>query len=222
MTKEYIRTVTTRGTIPVSELVLFHSNFEHLIGFSKGVGIGDAIFELDPNLSFSGAQSLHIKTRTTDTAEDDEIQAFLQSHLPPTKNVSLLARFYSPTFTTLKTLLFQLEWYDGTNVHRAFIKYYEAVPKLTYLNSGGTETDLPDLDHVLHFLSWHSFNFPVDFMNNKYRSFQLDEINIDLSDLPIYTTESALLPHLRSILSITTAGAAPTELYIDNYIVLQS
>ncbi len=218
MSKEYTRIITTLGTIPVAGSILFHDDFESLLRFTKTGTGGDDIFELDPTISFSGAQSLHLKTRTTATAEDDEVLTYIKTHLHPSKLVSQIIRLYSPDFTKIKIIDFDIYFYDGVNLNRATVVFTPATPAWTYLDSAGDFPPITGAGFNILNAGWHTITLKASFATNKYISLTIDHHHFDLSTLDIRQTSApTVLTHLLSQLFFTTVGASPAELYLDEY-----
>ncbi len=216
MGKEYTRPVTVLGNIPVSGQVIFQDDFEGLLQWVQEAGDGDSIFELDPSLAFSGNQSLHMKTRTVDAAPRDVIRAIRLIHCLPSKFITLACRFYIPIFGVTDHSYIRLQFYDGANVRTAQIFFYPQTPEWKFLNSGETETIIPDSDIPLSAYVWHYAILRINFNTGYYTSLQVDHLHFDLSAQALFTDPNTVISHLNVATAIITDGIDPTSINIDS------
>ncbi len=217
MSKEYTRLFTTLGLVPVHGSILLHNNFEHLPFLIASATAGDYIFELNPNLSFSGAQCLHIKTRTTDAAGNDFIKGTIKTHLFPSLRATLTIRFRSPDFTKIAKFFFSLLFNDGTNLHTATVTYIPGTPNWLYYNAAGENPAVPNSGLNLSVDTWHSITLKVDFRTKEYISMAINHLLCSLSGLSVNSNSDGTESSLSCSFRLDAAAALPAELFIDEF-----
>ncbi len=218
MSKEYTRQITALGITPNHGPILYQDDFEHTLNWVKSGGVGDAFLELDPSLAFSGNQSLHLKTRTTDPAENDNIAADLLTYISPSKKLSHAFFFRSPSFDAIKQILFSAGYYDGTDIHDYSIQFNPPTPIWQYRDSGGILQDIPSSALIPRISAWHRFLLNINLNTEKYISFSFDNHFFDLSDLSYHVDTSVTLTHHKTQIKIWAEGAAPADLSVDDFI----
>ncbi|MBA7581720.1 hypothetical protein ES708_23631 [subsurface metagenome] len=215
MGKEYFRHTITRGLIPVGEDLLFFDGFENLNNWTKSGSGGDEIFELDPHFAFSGKQSLYLKTRTTNAAENDFLYCDRPTFLPPTMIAKASFIWYGPTLATAKNISFSIAFYDGGVLHEATVFHYPASNKWFYYTTGPSEVEIPGSELDLSVNAWHRLQLAVDFFNSNYLYIRSDHKEHILTGIPTYKSTAVVESRLILRPKITTVGAAPTDLHLD-------
>ena len=219
MAKEYTRALTTLGIIPIAGQIILHDDFEQLLKFTQLLGEGDSIFELDPSLCKQGSQSLHLKTRTAEAAIGDAIQANTLTHLLPSKILTFIGSFRLPSNTTPAFLQFAFTFDDGSVAYVSAVNFNPNTPDWEYQTTGSALISIPGSDIQLAPLCWHQVILKIDFATKKYISFSVDNLFADLSSIALDTTGSASQITFTPAFTIETAGAAPTEVNFDEFII---
>ncbi len=218
MSKEYTRSLTILGSIPIAGSVLFHDDFESLLNWTQAQGAGDSIFELDPSLAFNGKQSLRMKTRTTDSAEGDPISAIHYFRLGPTKTISATVIFNIASNTPIEQFVLSLIFYDGTNKHWGAVYYRPGVPDFAYRIDATTYSTITGSETLLLCPGWHSLTLNIDFNALLYHSMIIDHLPFDLSSVTIFSDTNPTDSHLFTSIGIETDSANPAEINIDDVI----
>ena len=219
MSKEYTRSVNILGQIPITGQIVIYDDFENILHWTKYLGAGDDIFELDPTVAKQGSQSLYFKSRTTDAAEDDFIGAYRSIYLLPSKVMSFLGNFRYPSFLAIKYIAFMFQWFSGTHLHTARVNYNPNVPSWDYNNSAGAPIVIPGFDTKLSTDTWHSIILRANFAIGNYLSLQVNHMTADLSGLAFQVAENTANSFLTKTIFLATAGAAPATLYLDEIII---
>lgn len=219
MAKEYSRSQTILGLLPISGSIILHDDFSGPLQWTKGVGLGDAIFELSPSISKHGKQSLHLKTRTTDAANGDEVRAVRYLHLLPSKVLSFLSSFRCTDFSKILHIMFSFEWYDGASTHICHLKFSPGTPKWEYYDSATAYQIIAGLGVALYDDAWHNLQLVVNFATDKYISFRLDHLLADLSAIAFYSGAPAADSMLMATIEVKTNSASPAEIFIDDIMI---
>lgn len=219
MGKEYTRSMSILGSLPVAGQVIFYDNFESLLKWTKTAGEGDSIFELDPSLSQQESQSLHLKTRTTSADIGDEIVAGRNMHLLPSKVLSFACLFHFSANERIEHIQFLFKWHDGSNRHSALIRYRPDNPDWAYQNTTPEFVSIPNSDVLLEALTWHLIVLRINFDTDKYLSLQINNLLFDLSAFPLFTDALATTSYLLKRISIQTSTAFPAALHLDEIII---
>lgn len=215
MGKEYTRSFTTVGLVPLLGSVILHDNFENLTRFIKTGTGGDDIFELDPSISYNGSQSLNMKTRVTGASTSDYISTKILTHLLPSKRLTFSIRFLSPDFTKIQQFYFYFLFYDGVNINSAEIIFFPNTPIFQYRGDDNALHNIPNSGFNLIDDAWHALTLEIDFLNSKYISFSVDHLFFNLSDLSLHTGTDATLMHLSTEIYLNTVGNAPAQVRLD-------
>lgn len=219
MSKEYTRRISTLGNVPSQGPFIFFDDFEALLKWTKYDGPGDSIYELDPTIAYSGNQSLHIKSRTTNATENDIIGTRIKLFMTPSKKLNQSMIFRSPDFTKIKTIDFYHTLDDTLTLHFPTIRFSPAGPKWQYLDSAGDPQDIPGAIYPLSVNAWHRLHLLADLNTNKFISMSIDSRHYDLSNISIEAYSPGVNMYLDITAFIVTAGAAPAEIYIDDFLV---
>lgn len=216
MTREYTRSVVILGQVPFVNQIIYHDDFEHTLHWTKGGTVGDFIFELDPTISKSGSQSLHIKTRTEGSLDTDGIYAKILMYLRTTKLVNIIANFHSPDFTKMSEFSLELSFKDGTLIHKVGVKYIPTPPGFQYMIQDENYAPIPDSALSINSITWHQLTLSANFNLHKYRFLDINHIHHDLSLHSTYSDTSTEPTYLEAIFQIINKTAEPCEIYIDD------
>ncbi len=219
MSREYTRRISTLGSVPTHGPFTAFDDFESILKWVQNVGTGDSIFELDPTIANSGNQSLHLKTRTTAAAEDDLIGAIMYTHMLPSKKLNQSILFRSPDFTKIKEIKFFFDFYNIPLRHFAQIIFLPNTAKFQYADHENIPQDIPDSDIKPYPDAWHRIQLLADLNINKYIALIFDAHYFDLSHLKLFTDSHLLNTYFLTYINIATIGAAPCELYLDDFLL---
>ncbi|MBA7538213.1 hypothetical protein ES705_30487 [subsurface metagenome] len=215
MSREYTRRVSILGNIPVLGPVTLFDEFDDPIKWTKGGPGGDFIFEHDPNYSFNGRQSLHMKTRTTDSTANDIITATRYVHIPPTSKILTAFLFSTPDRSKIDFLSLELTYDNGITAYISRLVFLPLTPTWQYNNSAGVNTNIPESTRPLKDSTWHRIAFATDFLNNKHIHALINRDLFDLSSLDLSTGAGLNEECLYISLNLKNIGANPSEIYID-------
>ncbi len=219
MSREYTRRISVLGQVPSHGPFTFYDDFEGILKWTKNIGAGDSIFELDPTIANSGNQSLHMKTRTTGAAEDDTIGAIIHTHMLPSKKLNQSVLIRSPDFTKIKSIEYYFDLFNIPLHHFAQILFFPNTAKFQYTDHNNVLQDIPDTDRKPAPNAWHRIQLLADFNSDKYISLIFDSHFHDLSQFEIHNPGYTIHTFFESFINITTIGAAPCELYIDDFLI---
>lgn len=220
MAKEYTRATTVLGSLPVAASVLYHQTFDHLVSVIIGSLVGDSTVELDPSISFSGPNSLLMKTRAVGAAADDSITISDLLPLPPSKQTLFTLRFSSPNMSPTKTLTFTFEFLDGTARFVAVLIYDQAAKTLSYVDEGGSPVVIASFSAVLVSNMFHFLAISIDFASNRWVAVQFNDLLVNLSGVPLQTSAVAASARAQFFIEGVTAGAATLALNIDELAII--
>lgn len=219
MAKEYIRPTVILGQLPIAGQVVLTEDFENLLNWTKVGGEGDSIFELDPTISKQGNQSLHLKTRTTSADTGDIIGAQRLLHLLPSKVMSFLFSFLTPSLALINDITLQFQWNDYVTVHTASFRFKPNTPIWEYYGTDEEFHDIPTLAIELYQDSWHLTNLKINLAADRYISLQVDHLKSDLTGIAVHTTTPSPASYLKTLIQFSTIGTTPAELYLDDILI---
>ncbi len=219
MGKEYTRPIIVTGLLPFSDRIIYHDDFEGILKWPDEGSLGDYIYELDPSVSLHGNQSLYLKTRTAGAIAGDNVFAARYDHLRPSKVHNFITNLRSPDWTKMLSCEIYLSYSDGNIGTVAAIKLRPNIPDIQYYTTGQDYASIPDSEYRLYNNSFHQINLKINFATYKYLSLTVDHRFFDLSALTFFSTPALGFGYLKTKIWITTAGAAPAELYIGTTIL---
>lgn len=221
MSKEYTRSLTVLGLAPTAGSILLDHHFSNILHWGQTGGAGDAIYELDPTISERHSQSLFLKTRTTDAAEDDLIGTRNRIHLRNSLFLGFACIVYSPAFTAIKYIEFRFFFNNGDDRKIAAVRFYPNTPIWKYENPYDTLNDIPGSDITLLNSTFHRIALEASFTLDSYLSLQVDHRLFDLSSFPITPTANPADISLTFDLEICTVGAAPCQLHLSEVLIYE-
>lgn len=219
MGQEYIRSGIVAGDNQRGLGLLYYDDFEGLLGFSAAGDGSDYVVEHDNTVAFMGSQSLHLKTRTTGAADDDEVSATREMCISPHGIFLWRCYFMCPDVSDCKGLRFELNVYDGTANRQGYIYLYPSSGEVCYLNSAGGVTELTDMAHALVDNAWNLFQFKLNFKKYRYNSVSLNNLHHDFDDIKLRNAGASTSLYAGATVKLIATSAAPAEAYIDNLII---
>lgn len=222
MAKEYTRDVSFVSDLPGQGKVLYHTLFSDTVSLEKYGGVGDAFFELDPNVPYTGPNSLYMATRTTGQAEGDSITAYIPLYMPPSKLITALYRFLVPDLTTVKQLTILINVWDGTNLRTAYARVVPGTNTLTRNNEAAGSTEITDWVGPLTTGAWQFVSLALDFNSDTFRSLIINGEKFDLTDIPFQSQASATDPYMEIQFDIDAEAAGPAAINIGETAVLEA
>lgn len=221
MGKEYEREITVQGSVPNLGPVLLFDDIEDLLKWVEAGTGGDSVFEKIATVAYNGSACLHMKSRTTNAAEDDEISGYRDTIMRPGKRYRMECLFRPDASAQSKLVFFRALLYDGTNSHNAQVRWDEVNTKWQYLNSVAGWTDVPGGSQDLVADQFHRFLLEWDLSSGKYIRFVCDGLEVDLSGVSFYVTADASATIMRLDVGMFAGAAPPGELYFDDVLVLE-
>ncbi|MBA7633908.1 hypothetical protein ES703_41479 [subsurface metagenome] len=219
MSREYTRQISVIGNVASHGPVILFDDFESLLKWGIYSGEGDSIFELDPTLAYYGNQSLYMKSRTTDAAEDDIIGANRRLYMSPALKLNQAVHFLSPDFTKINKIVFYFTLADGAVIHYPTVVFDPNTPLLQYHDFENNPQTVPGTNYKPAINTWHRLQLLANLVSNRFIGITLDSHFYDLSPYSLYTYANPASTRLDIYLMIYTAGAAPAELYIDDFLI---
>ncbi len=221
MSKEYTRRLSILGSIPRHGPIVFFDDFEDLLKWVFTATGADFIAELYTNLALYGNQSLHLKTRTTGTADGDSVIADVFISMHDSQTLKLTAPFRITSLTDLEFIGIQFSLFDGTNENRAGIFYYGNTPDLRYWDATGNRVPITGSGQTLRADIWHTFHLLVDMSSGSYISAGVNQNIFSLAGVPFLESADATNSSLKVSLRIEAAGATPAEAYFDEFLITE-
>lgn len=221
MGKEYERQIMVLGEVPSLGPVLLFDDMEGLLKWAQVGDLGDDVFEKSAAVAFNGSASLHIKTRTTNSAEDDETSGQRILFERPGLRYSIECIYQFLVQGDTKGVWFKVEMSDGALRHRIELKFVAISSKWQYRNSGNTFTDVPGGAQGLLEAGWHRIRFEFDQNKKEYIKMVSDGLEVDLTGISYYTGAEVADRWLDVQVGIIAAAVGPVEGYFDDVLLLE-
>ena len=163
-------------------------------------GVGDA----GGSILFGGG-SLSVKTHTD---VNDAYAAYQKHGLTPSLKEKIECDVQFKSATDNKRIDFDIIFYDGANLHEAYLLYDPVNSKWQYKNSAGSLVDISGGSQSLAAGANHHLVITVDFYNDKYGYILCDNKKFDLRTISLYTAASAT--KVSAVFQYGTATATAT------------
>ena len=221
MGQEYIRTVRVSGLIEsAGNILLFDDCDVFRNWFTDGTGT-DFVVALDTTIIFNGDASMKLQTKATSPAAGDFVEAFRRIYLPASKLVSMELFWRYSIEADTRFIDFLLKYFDSSNRHEADIRYNVQSAKWQYLNSAGTFSDIPGGAQSFTQKAWNRLKFTIDFRNNQYLKFTSNDLEVDLTDTPIYNPSDTTKPQLTTHIRLEAETANRPVMHFDDLMLIE-
>jgi len=221
MGSEYIRQIMVLGLVPSLGPVVLFDDIEDLFKWVEGGTGGDTVFEKIATVAYNGSACLHVKTRTTNAAANDNILATRSTFQRPGRRYRLDVLFRLEVLANCKMLTFRCRTYDGSNLHTVAIRYDPQNTKWQYMNLAGAETDIVGGSQNLVAAGFHRLLVEWDESKGEYTKFICDGLEIDMSGLAYSKSASAGAVRILLDLEIKAQSTTPPEAYFDDVLVME-
>lgn len=186
--------------------------------FVDGTG-GDDVHEYLAAAAWQGAAGLHLKTRTTNAAADDIIAIEKLFDYPETGLLVARLRVAPIAVAFVKTLKLQLNIDDGAQQYAAVLNLQVNAGTVAYLNSGGTYTAIAAMATTFVGGNWYTMELAIDCIAKTLLTARFNGLKVDLSAQGLYNSAATSGRGAYLILSCSSVGAVPAEIYADNIYV---
>ena len=112
-------------------------------------------------------------------------------------------------------------YYDGTNMHSAFVRY-AAGGGFQYYDSAGVWQALPTIGRYENPYNWGSISIGIDLSTKKYLDARIFRTDHDLSAYSIHSSASALDPHLEIRSYFEDIAGTSIVGYVDDFVVMEN
>ncbi len=182
---------------------------------------GDDVHEYAAAAAFQGTYGLHLKTRTTGAAADDNVTVTKLCGYPESGLLIARTRLATPDYTKCKSLQFGLLANAGTNSYRAQIKYSPNTPKVEYADAAGALVEMPTLATLIPAGAFSIAEIAMDLTTMTYLHVRWNGTKVDLSGIPLWDAGAATGRYSYVGLIVVAIGANAAELYADNLYVAE-
>lgn len=221
MGKEYAREITVMGSVPHLGPVLLYDDMESLFKWVKAGGAGDSVFEKSDTVAYNGTSSMHMKTRATDAAENDEIAGWRDTFLRPGKRYRVECLFMPDASGQSKFVLIEPKIWDGTTYHLLGVRWDEAGSKWQYRAAGPVWSDIPGGGQTLVADQFSRMLLEWDQNLKTYSRLVCQGLEIDMSGLGYSYVADGVPTLMRLDLGMTAGAAPPGEVYFDEVLVME-
>lgn len=221
MGKEYAREITVMGSVPHLGPVVLQDDMESLFKWTQAHGTGDSVFEKIDTVAYNGTSSMHMKSRTTNAAENDAIEGWRDSYLRPGKRYRLECLFMPDAGAQVKFILFEPKIWDGTTYHLLGVRFDGINSKWQYRATGPTWTDIPGGAQTLVADQFSRMLLDWDQNLKTYLRLVCGGLEIDMSELGYSFVADGVPTVLRLDLGMTAGAVPPGEVYFDDVLLME-
>lgn len=221
MGEEYKREIVVMGSVPTLGPVDLYDDME---GVLKWTGDGDGADWTVEKLStdaFNGNACLHLKTRTTSPAADDGVTAKRSFYQRPGKRYRMEMIWKHGSLATSEWVRFQFLIDDGVDEHIGGVMCSVQAERWYYIRYDGGTALLDDPPILPQALMWHRMAFTFDENTGLYGQLTADGQVVDMSDLKYFKTGVSVPTKAEVTVGISSAGATPPDMYVDDLLILE-
>lgn len=202
--------------------ILYHDDFESPTLKCYPRAYGNATSNRSNSYSRSGDFSL--KCTTDAIVGSGDYAGLMYSHNDfHIGNVGTQISFMCADVANDYKIMNFLYWYDGSNVYRALIYWYNATGKLWYNNSLGVMTELAGTyKYKYSERNFAAIKLVVDMEKKEYVRVLLFGSEIDMSGIAIENDGATSDRYLYTSFTIGNESAVSSTMYFDNYILTEN
>lgn len=221
MGKEYEREITVLGSVPYLGRVMLYDDMEDLLKFVKGGTGGDDVFEKDQTQVYNGDYSLHMKTRTTGAAEDDDIWGERYLFQRPGERYRLECLFHHKNAVAGKYVNFEIFIQDATTYHQVRIRYNVATEYWMMFRETEYWGNIQGGSQNLNQGQYHRFLMEWDQYKKEFRRFVCDGLEIDMKGMAYASAGNVQFQYMKLVLGCEAGAGPPAEVFFDDVLVLE-
>ena len=184
----------------------------------SGTG-GDDVHENAAVAAFQGAYGLHLKTRTTDAAEDDYLMVQKRFDMPASNLLVARLKIAPVNPDKIKYLDVNLGIDDGVQPYLGAVRFDFDAGKVYHAKSPTGWTEIPALATVFSTLTWYTLELSVDCGAHTYLNVRFNGLSADLSDQALQPNGATNGRAAYLYTNQTTWAGHPAEVYLDNIYV---
>lgn len=189
-----------------------------LVNWSTALSGANAEIVLSSDCCVSGGFSVYLKAGSTVARS-----AQITTHLPylNVTNQGLEARLR--TVNSTDYIMLRNIFFDGNNAHAASFRYYWNDGLLKVQNATSAYETVasgikkPDVNVYFSF-----FKVVADFANNRYVYVKMNDVNVDVSDINLYSYANSTDQKMSVDLMIASLSGVNGTMYADNIIVTRN
>lgn len=205
-------------TYPSGKIIVY-DDFESPL--SKWIGSGATAYEVSLNTSkaFRGTASLELTTGTGAGFFADASRYF---GLPSTSKVGFQFVWHMPG-ADAEYMTQSLDFYDGTTLHQASVRYDFANTKWQYRDTASVWQDISGATQDLAIAGnpWHFTKVTVDFAEDTFLRLYSNASSWDLSSISLRTTASSNSEEMAVAIRFDALGSSQRKLYIDEVAITE-
>jgi len=213
MSRDYFGNLPVVAGMAFSRDILLLDDCEGTFTWQTAGTGGDDVHEYLAAAAYAGTAGLHLKTRTTDAAENDLLLAQKWFGYPETGLLVARAKIASPSWAAVKAINFIAVHGDGARNYNGQLKYTPATGVVAYANAAGVATAIAALAHLELEYQFTTWELVIDCRTHQYLSVAINGLRASLVGVALWDSAAATQRYAGLALSLTTSGAAPAELY---------
>jgi len=166
-----------------------------------------------------GNFGLRIRTRVTTPAVGDFVQAMRFTSLRRWRNITFSCSFRQPNGIGIDKIYFLLNYMNGVKTIRGDIRYSYFDEAWSFRNVSDVWEVIPGSSQKLGDDSWHYFSVVIDYVNNKLKIFQCDEVYIERLERTFCELPTMAPNYFYVAMGMITSVASQQTMYYDDVLV---
>lgn len=219
MSQDYFGNLPIVAGMAFSRTVLLLDDCEGTFTYAvTGTG-GDDVHEYLAAAAFSGTAGLHLKTRTTLAAADDYVSAQKLLSYPETGLLVARLRLAAVDLSLHQQIDIVVGEDDGTHQYAGQLNVIDTSGDTSYVDAAGAAQAIAAIAPPTLDSQWLTVELAIDCKTHTYLHALVNGTRVSLAGIPLHDLGATSGRASWFILSITTAGAAPCELYASHLYV---
>ena len=219
MGKEYVREQLSSPVKSGSSNVLVFDDFEGALSWEKD-GVGSYTVEITNAAVLDGSYSLRLITQPTDPVVTDWVLARKRCTLAPSRYIRITLLWAPGSALPSGNSYFTFKYCFGSLLYTFSIKFDYANSTWQYQDSAGNWQNIDGSN--VDILSGEPFRlqFVFDIMKLKYKSFSINSLLFDLTDIAIYITSITESTYAHFEVKIyPAADGTKGQCFLDNVLI---
>jgi len=184
----------------------------------SGTG-GDDVHAYATAMAFMGLNGMSLATRTTAAAQNDLLQVVKLVGYPETGLVVSRARIMFPNLTGAASVNFLVDAFNAVRQYRAMLSIVPATGVVSYYNSAGGMTVIPELKGLIQAAGWATMELVVDLLAFQYVEAAWNGSRVSLAGVAMNDVAATTYRECRIGMNIIASAAPPATLAMDNWYV---
>lgn len=166
--------------------------------------------------AWTGTKGLQLYSGNDSAAANDEVQAYKLCDLSESGIIVFRSKICMPDVSEVDQLIIDIIIYDGTKIYTGQLLYKPNEPKVYYLNSAGTFTEITEMAFGSTDGCWFTMELVIDQLAKQYIQVSCFGITVDLSGVDMLDGGATTDHYMAFSIRTWATAEAPSTIYADS------